>query len=82
MGYKIAQNKLVQDNKSAIPLGGKWKIIQFQTDQAHQDSDFFVIYRVSKGELEIEHCHIERIWYNLFTKPILRTAFREFRAEL
>ena len=41
-----------------------------------------MIYRVAQGELEIEHCHIERIWANIFTKPLQGKAFRELKAEL
>ena len=54
-GYKIVHNKLMQDNKSSILLENSGKLSISKRTKHIETGYLFVTYRVSQGDMEIEH---------------------------
>ena len=80
-GYKFAHNKLMEDNKSAILLENNGKFSSSKRNKHINTRYLFVMYRLAQVHLEIEHCHSERIWDNIMSKPLQERAFKEFRVQ-
>eukprot|EP00957_Ditylum_brightwellii_P019975 1508249-Ditylum_brightwellii.AAC.1 len=69
-GYQIQSAKLYQDNLSAMLLerNGKW-LSKKKTKHINVQY-FFVKDRINNGEIDLEHCRMEDMVADFFTKPL------------
>jgi hypothetical protein len=78
-GYKIEQNIVYQDNKSAIKMEKNGRNSCTGNSRHISIRYFFVKDRVDKGEMKIEHCPTYRMLADFFTKPLQGKAFKASR---
>jgi hypothetical protein len=82
-GYKIKENILHQDNKSAILLekNGKKKSSSKQADKrAINIRYFFVTDQSEKGNVRVEYCPTGDMIADFMTKPLQGPAFEKLKA--
>ena len=78
-GYTLTDNKLYQDNQSAmkIILNGKKSS---GTKTKHMDNRFFWIKdRLKSERIKVEYCPTSKMIADFFTKPLQGTLFRKLR---
>jgi hypothetical protein len=78
-GYKVNDNILLQDNKSAILLESNGKASSSKRTKHIKIRYFFITDRVSKGDLSIEWCPTDEMVGDFMTKPLQGAKFRKFR---
>jgi hypothetical protein len=79
-GYKVTNNYLYQDNKSAILLEKNGKKSSSKRTRAINIRYFFVTDQSEKGNVEIEYCPTEDMVADFMTKPLQGPAFVKFKA--
>jgi hypothetical protein len=78
-GYKIDDNILYQDNKSAILLEKNGKASSSKRTKHINIRYFFITDRIQKKELSVEWCPTENMIGDYATKPLQGAAFKKFR---
>ena len=78
-GYPIKENRLHQDNKSAILLEKNGKASSSKRTRHLNIRYFFVTDQVSKGNLKIEFCPTAEMIADYFTKPTTGSTFQRLR---
>jgi KUP system potassium uptake protein len=79
-GYGVKENKVFQDNQSAILLEKNgWCSSSCCTHHINIHY-FFVTDRIQSKELSIEYCPMEEMLADMFTKPLQGSTFSHFRA--
>ncbi len=79
-GYKIKQNTLYQDNKSAILLEKNGKKSSSKRTRAINIRYFFVTDQSEKGNVTVEYCPTGEMVADFMTKPLQGPAFEKFKA--
>jgi hypothetical protein len=69
-GYRISQNVLHQDNKSAILLETNGKRSSSKRTRAINIRYFFIADQVDKGNIEIKYCPTNQMIGDFFTKSL------------
>jgi KUP system potassium uptake protein len=74
----VHENKVFQDNKSAILLEENG--LQSSSRRTHQINIryFFVMDHIQAKELTVEYCPTEDMLGDMFTKPLQGSQFRHF----
>jgi hypothetical protein len=78
-GYEVRENKVFQDNKSAILLEENGKRSSSRRTRHINIRYFFVTDRIQAKELTVEYCPTEDMIGDMFTKPLQGSKFRAFR---
>ena len=78
-GYRLDQNILYQDNKSAILLETNGRKSAGKRSRALNVRYFFLTDQVEKGNLSIEYCPTGMMWGDFMTKPLQGEKFIYFR---
>ena len=78
-GYKVTENLLYQDNKSAILLEKNGKASSSKRTRHIAIRYYFVTDRIAKGELTVEWCPTADMIADFMTKPLQGALFRKFR---
>jgi hypothetical protein len=81
-GYKIDQNIIYQDNKSAILLEKNGKKSSSKRTRALNIRYFFITDQVEKGNVEIQYCPTDEMMADYMTKPLQGKKFIKFRNEI
>jgi hypothetical protein len=81
-GIPIADNVLLQDNKSAILLETNGVKSAGKRSRALNVRYFFLADQVEKKNLRIEYCPTDNMVANYMTKPLQGHKFRKFRAAI
>ena len=77
-GYEVRENKVFQDNKSAILLEGNGKHSSSWRTQHINIRYFFVTDWIQVKELTVKYCPMEDMLGDMFTKPLQGSEFRNF----
>ncbi|MGL6132319.1 MAG: Ty1/Copia family ribonuclease HI [Fusobacteriaceae bacterium] len=77
--YKVRDNIIFQDNKSAILLERNGKASSGKRTKHINIRYFFITDRISKGEVRVEWCPTNDMVADYMTKPLQGSAFRRFR---
>ena len=78
-GYKILQNILFQDNKSAILMEMNGRNSCTGNSRHINVRYFWIKDRVDKGEVKIKHCPTDLMLADYFTKPLQGKIFHIYR---
>ena len=68
-----------QDNNSAILLETNGKILGSKSTMHIKARLFFIKYIIARGDMYVDYCPTEKIWADVFTKPLQGTEFKEMR---
>jgi hypothetical protein len=79
-GYEVKENKVFQDNQSAILLERNGRRSSSRRTRHINIRYFFVTDRIQAKELTVEYCPTEEMLADMFTKPLQGSLFRKFRA--
>jgi hypothetical protein len=78
-GYEVRENKVFQDNQSAILLENNGRRSSSRRTRHINIRYFFVTDRVQAKELTVEYCPTDDMLADMFTKPLQGSKFRHFR---
>jgi hypothetical protein len=78
-GYKVSDNVIFQDNKSAMLLEQNGKASSGKRTKHINVRYFFITDRISKGEARVEWCPTKDMVAAFMTKPLQGSAFKKFR---
>jgi hypothetical protein len=78
-GITIIENKLYQDNRSAMVLEKNGRRSSSKRTKHIDVRYFFVTNHMDSGEISIEHCPTEDMVADFFTKPLQGKLFNQFR---
>jgi len=78
-GYKVNDNLIFQDNKSAMLLEWNGKASSSKRTKHINVRYFFITDRIWKGEVRVEWCPTKDMVADFMTKPLQGSAFRKFR---
>jgi hypothetical protein len=78
-GYKVSDNVIFQDNKSAMLLERNGKVSSGKRTKHINVRYFFITDRISKGEVRVEWCPTKEMVADFMTKPLQGSAFKKFR---
>ena len=78
-GYKIENNILFQDNKSAILLERNGRNSCTGNSRHIDIRYFFIKDRIESGDVEVVYCPTDEMLADFFTKPLQGKLFRKFR---
>jgi hypothetical protein len=78
-GFKTHDNTLFQDNKSAMLLESNGRGSSSKRTRHIDIRYFFIKDRVDRGEIQIEHCHTNKMIADFFTKPLQGSLFNQCR---
>jgi hypothetical protein len=78
--YKVTNNFLYEDNKSAILFKKNGKKSSSKRTRAINIRYFFVTDQSEKGNVEIEYCPTEEMVADFMTTPLQGPAFVKFKA--
>jgi hypothetical protein len=81
-GYKIQDNILFQDNKSAILLEKNGKASSSKRTKHINIRYFFITDRVKKGDVSLIWCPTGDMVGDYMTKPLQGALFRKFRDQI
>ena len=76
-GYDIEENKIYQDNKSAILLETNGRKSAGKRSRALNVRYFFVTVHVEKGNVIIDYCSTDDMIADYMTKPLQGEKFRK-----
>ena len=81
-GYKVEDNIMYQDNKSAILLESNgWKSTGKRTQHLNIRL-FFVTDQKEKGHISIKFCPTDQMVADYMTKPLHGAKFKQFRQQI
>ena len=78
-GYKVSDNVLFQDNKSAMLLAKNGKASSSKRTKHIHIRYFFITDRIANGDLNIEWCPTGEMVGDYMTKPLQGSLFKKFR---
>ena len=78
-GYKLRNNILFQDNKSAMLLANNGILSSSKRTKHINVRYYFIKDRVKEGEINIVYCPTNWMVTNFFTKPLQGSQFIRFR---
>jgi hypothetical protein len=78
-GYEVRENKIYQDNQSAMLLENNGRGSSSQRTRHINIRYFFVTDRIKANEVSVEYCLTAEMNGDLFTKPLQASLFRKFR---
>jgi hypothetical protein len=78
-GYDVRENKVFQDNQSAILLEKNGRRSSSRRTRHINIRYFFVTDRIQAKELTVEYCPTGEMLADMFTKPLQGSLFRRFR---
>ena len=78
-GYKVTENILYQDNKSAILLESNGRRSSSKRTRALNIRYFFLTDQVKKGNVCIEYCPTNDMIADYMTKPLQGQKFHQFK---
>jgi hypothetical protein len=78
-GYGIAENLLLQDNKSLILLEQNGKALSCKCTRHINNRYFFITDRVNMKEISIGWCPTKKMVADFMTKPLQGSHFRNLR---
>ena len=78
-GYKIEENVLYQDNKSAILLEKNGRKSMSKQSCALNVRYFFISDQVNQGNLNVQYCPTDEMIGDFMTKPLQGSKFMKFR---
>ena len=78
-GYRVKDNVLFQDNKSAILLEQNGKASSSKRTKHINIRYFFVTDRISRGDISVAWCGTHDMVGDFMTKPLQGASFRKFR---
>ena len=81
-GYKVEENIIYQDNRSAILLEKNGRKSAGKRSRAINIRYFFVTDHVDKGNVTIEYCPTDQMIADFMTKPLQGQKFKDFRSVL
>ena len=81
-GYKVTDNILYQDNKSAMLLETNGRASSSKRTKHIEIRYYYVADRVAKGDLRVVWCPTDKMIADFLTKPLQGKAFVEFRDKL
>jgi hypothetical protein len=79
-GYGVTENKVFQDNQSAILLDKNGRRSSSRRTRHINIRYFFVTGQIQSKELTVEYCPTGEMVADMFTKPLQGSPFRKFRA--
>ena len=79
-GYDVKENKVFQDNQSAILLEKNGRRSSSRRTHHINIRYFFVTDRIQSKELTVEYCPTGDMLADMFTKPLQGSSFYKFRA--
>jgi hypothetical protein len=77
-GYDVTENKVFQDNQSAILLKKNGRRSSSRRTRHLNIQYFFVTDRIQSKELTVEYCPTGDMLAEMFTKPLQGSLFRRF----
>ena len=77
--YKIEENVLYQDNKSAILLEKNGRKSMGNQSRALNVRYFFISDQVNQGNLNVKYCPTDEMIGDFMTKPLQGSKFMKFR---
>ena len=77
-GYKIDENILYQDNKSAIMLEKNGRKSAGKQSCALNVQYFFISDQVNQGNLNVQYCPMDEMIGDFMTKPLQGFKFQKF----
>jgi hypothetical protein len=81
-GYGVKVSILNQENLSAILLEKNGRASRSKMNKHINVRYFLTKYRITSGEITVEHCPATEMLGDHFTKPLQGTMFRKSRAEI
>ena len=81
-GYRILDNVLFQDNKSAIILEKNGKASSSKSTKHIKIQYLFITDRVAQGDVSLVWCPTGDMIGDFMTKPLQRDLFRKFRYQI
>ena len=81
-GYKVKDNIIFQDNKSAMILEKNGLALAGKRSRHINIRYFFLKDRISKGEVTVKCCPTDEMIGDYFTKPLQGGKFKKFRNEM
>ena len=78
-GYRVNQNIVYQDNKSAMLLERNGKASSGQRTKHINIRYFFITDRIKKGNVDVRWCSTTKMTVDFFTKPLQGSLFKRFR---
>jgi hypothetical protein len=78
-GYKVTDNILYQDNKSAILLERNGRVSSTKRTKHIDVCYFFVTDRIKHGEVKAEWCPTNEMIADFMTKPLQEKLFIKFQ---
>ena len=78
-GYEVTENKIYQDNKSAILLEKNGGLSSSQRTRHINVRYFFIKDKVENNEMQIVYCPTEDMIGDFYTKPLQGEKFVRFR---
>jgi hypothetical protein len=78
-GYKVTDNIILQDNKSAMLLENNGKRSSGKRTRHIDIRYFFVTDRIGSNEVRVKHCPTDDMIGDYFTKPLQGKKFVQFR---
>ena len=80
--YQVTDSIIYQDNKSAILLEENGQRSSSKRTRHINVRYYFITDRIQQGEVRVEHCPTKDMLADLFTKPLMGTAFKRLRAKV
>jgi hypothetical protein len=78
-GYEVRENKIYQDNQSAMLLENNGRGSSSQRTRHINIRYFFVTDRIKAKEVSVEYCPTGEMNGDFFTKPLQGSPYRKFR---
>ncbi len=78
-GYGVLDNVIFQDNKSTMLLERNGKASSSKRTKHINVRYFFIIDRISKGEVRVKWCPTKDMVADFMTKPLQGASFKKFR---
>jgi hypothetical protein len=78
-GYEVRENKIYQDNQSAMLLENNGRGSSSQRTRHINIRYFFVTDRIKANEVSVEYCPTGEMNGEFFTKPLQGSPHRKFR---
>ena len=78
-GFKVSQNVVYQDNKSALLLERNGKVLSSKRTKHINIRNFFVKDCIDANKVQVEWCPTKLMVADFMTKPLQGASFKDFR---
>ena len=79
-GMNVRDNIIYQDNESAMKLAQNGRASSGKRTRHINIRYYFITDRIANGDVHMEHCPIDRLLADFYTKPLQGKLFRLFRS--